>query len=258
MRRNLNISLLVTILCCNYAFGQIHIDKKLYFDSSSVNRTIEGIVLAYDSTSGIPYTAFLETKLNYISNQTGSLILNVNLISPLSYYPEGFELFIKSLTSNTGSLFLNVNNLGPVEIKKRDTISLMANEIIPNQIFKVMYDGTYFILQSPSLLKCPTGFTDANDNFCIELNERTAASYLTAVNSCYSINARLCSWGEWYYACQKTSLGLSNMVNNYEYVDDTSDHSNTVLIVGSGSCTSTYTFLLTGTQTHSYRCCYSK
>jgi hypothetical protein len=31
------------------------------------------------------------------------------------------------------------------------------------------------------------------------------------------------------------------MMNNYEYVDDTCNHANTVLIVGNGTCTTNFT-----------------
>jgi hypothetical protein len=239
-------------------YSQVQINKRILFDSVNTNRTIEGIVLAYDSTSGIPYSAYLKTSLNYIENQTGDSTLNIHLPTPLAFYPEGFELFIHATTPNPGVLFLKIDNLNKVEVRKSDSLKLLANEIVKDQIFKVIYTGTYFMLVSPSALKCPTGFVNVNDNFCIEPDERAATTYLSAVDSCFSINAHLCTWGQWYYACQKTSLGLLNMTNNYEYIDDTSDHSNTVLISGNGSCTTTYSFTITDKGTYSYRCCYNK
>jgi hypothetical protein len=250
---------LLTIVICEKTFAQISVNKKIQFDSIMAgSRTIQGIVLANDSTSGIPYSAYIETDLNYISDATGGSVLNINIPSPVSVYSEGFELFIKASTSNSGTLFLNLNSLGAVEVKKPDTLSLRSNEIVAGQVFRVIYNGNYFIMQNPTVYKCPSGFASVNDIYCIEISERTGTSYLGAVSSCYSINARLCTWGEWYYACQKTSLGLINMTNNYEYVDDTCDHTNTVLIMGSGACTTYSTYAILGVTNYAYRCCYNK
>jgi hypothetical protein len=155
-------------------YCQVTIDKKIQFDTvPSGPRTIQGLVLTNDSTSGIPYSAYIETALNYVSSPSGGAVLNISLPNPVSGYLSGFELFIKASTSNSGSLFLDINGSGPVEVKKRDTISLVNNEIISGQVFKVIYNGAYFVLQSPSALKCPPGFVSANDNFCIEIIERT-------------------------------------------------------------------------------------
>ena len=238
--------------------AQVHIDKSIRFVPPS-GKTIDGIVLNMDSTSGVPYSAFLETDLNYISATDSGSVLNIALPVTIAAYPDGLELYIKLATSNSGKLFLNVNGLGSVEVKKADTISLVANEITPGQIVKVIYNTNYFVLQTQTNPACPSGFVSANANFCIEKDARTAAAYLNAISMCYSLNARLCTWGEWYYACQKTALGLLNMTSNYEYVDDTSDHSNTVLLVGGADCKAVTTFTLPGgNKPFKYRCCYSK
>lgn len=254
------------MLVCGFIFcgvdvsAQIHADKKIQFDTAATqNRTIEGVVLAYDSTSGVPHSAFIQTSLNYISNQTGTSVLLINLATPMTAYPVGFELFIKSANANPGALFLNVNSIGAVEVKKHDSTSLVANEIVTNQIFKVIYNGTYFMMQNPSNLKCPAGFVNVNDNFCIETVERSSTLYLNAVSTCYSLNGRLCTWGEWYYVCKTTgTFGALGMTTNYEFLDDTSDHKNTVLVAGRDNCEDFYANLITAANVYTFRCCYNK
>jgi hypothetical protein len=260
MKYYLSIALILcsAFICMNMAFAQVTIDKHIHFISSSTERTIQGIVLNADSSSGVPLSAFLETKLNYVPDPTGASVLYINIPSQISEYKSGMELFIKALSYNTGSISLDINGLGPVEVKKHDTTGFKPYEIIAGQVFRVIYNGSNFILTSVSGLTCPSGFIDVNDDYCIELFERSPASYQVAITTCYSLNARLCTWGEWYYACQNSSLGVQNMVNNYEFIDDASDHTNTVMIVGNGTCKSFSTFAIMGATNYRYRCCYNK
>jgi len=162
-------------------------------------------------------------------------------------------------TTNTGAVVLNINNLGNVPVRTPDTLNLMAGYIKAGQIVNVMYHGSYFQVIGRTDPGCPNGFVSANSRYCIESAERTGTVLVNAIDICYGINARLCTWNEWYYACQKTSLGLSSMTNNWEFIDDTSDHSHTVTVVGYQNCaTSTGLGTVGVTTPYRYRCCFSK
>ena len=102
---------------------------------------------------------------------------------------------------------------------------------------------------------CPAGFTSVNDKYCIQTNENTPDTWWNANDACYAAGARLCSWGEWYVACNNTA-GLNTMTDNQEWVDDASNGSSNAKVAGDGYCKA-----VGGPSDDSYeafRCCYTK
>ena len=72
----------------------------------------------------------------------------------------GLFVHMKAHVTNTGPATLNVNSLGAKSIKTRDGSDLKAGDIQANSIFRLIYDGTNFIL--------PTSGTKIKDG--IDLN----------------------------------------------------------------------------------------
>lgn len=83
---------------------------------------------------------------------------------------------------------------------------------------------------------CPSGFVQINDQFSIEIDQRSTTSWFNAIQICESVGGRLCNWSEWYTACTSGAPLISMVDSFWEWVDDgTGD--NTVLAVGRLNCT---------------------
>ena len=106
--------------------------------------------------------------------------------------------------------------------------------------------------------ECPGGFTAVNDKYCIQTDEQVAANWFEANIQCAELNAEICSWSQWYYACQKSSLGLLNMTNNWEWINDGGDDkSNHAKAVGADKCTADDSFKAEFSN-NAFRCCFSR
>jgi hypothetical protein len=96
--------------------------------------------------------------------------------------------------------------------------------------------------------------------FCIQVNEQSSFVWFKDAQSyCRSIKARLCTVGEWVDACyQGPVLGLTNMTNGFEWVDDfTQDYDGGTVLVGYlNDCN----FITAGAHTDlvRFRCCRDK
>jgi hypothetical protein len=54
------------------------------------------------------------------------------------------------------------------------------------------------------------------------------------------LGARLCSWSEWYFACQQSGdLALVNMTNNWEWIKWAKNEPYQAAGVGNANCTKT-------------------
>lgn len=95
---------------------------------------------------------------------------------------------------------------------------------------------------SLAIAGCPGGYEKASD-FCIEIDEHEDAdgdvmesSFEDATDACTAVDARLCSASEWSAACQlKDVLGLNDMDDNWEIVDDLTSTSETT-VFGFAGC----------------------
>jgi len=103
---------------------------------------------------------------------------------------------------------------------------------------------------------CPGGFTSVNAEYCIETNENVGSpgTFWVASDASYAAGARLCSWSEWYMACNNTG-GLSNMTNDKEWIDAEGLASTSARRAGA-SCTNCESWNVGTSST--FRCCYTK
>lgn len=239
------------------SFCQVEIDKNIIMaDTSNAKRIITGIGTPTDSLELLNAEEAQKGALIYgTASGINDLILNTPV--PFNKYFEGMTISLKCLNANTDSVSININALGQVPIKLPGGLKLKADDIKAGQIVFVKYTGFFFQIINREDLTCPNGFVDVNDNYCIDINERAPKNFVNAMSDCQSVNAKLCTWGQWYYACQKAALGLVNMINNFEMVDDTSNHSHTVVAVGNTSCT-VETANGGPASAIYYRCCFSK
>ncbi len=117
----------------------------------------------------------------------------------------------------------------------------------------------------PPALTCPPGFVRVpGRNYCIEVNERTISDGYDANDTCMSIGARLCTWGEWHHACRNSTLTVDNinasaplqdMVGNWEWTDDIGGNE-AVQVWGSNTCNER-THIDPALVAARFRCCYT-
>jgi hypothetical protein len=75
-------------------------------------------------------------------------------LSPVpTSYTTGMVVHFKANTINTGAATLNVNSLGAKTIVKGVSTTLADGDIGAGQFCTVIYDGTNFVLQSPTILQ---------------------------------------------------------------------------------------------------------
>ena len=146
-----------------------------------------------------------------------------------------------------------------------DGVGITSSEIDTTGSLIITYsDGTVInagTVVSNSSGLCPDGFISVNDQYCIEANEHGSTSWYNAVKFCDSIGGRLCTWGEFYAACEKSADGvlqLNDMTNNWEWLDDGETSNNGgALKVGLNTCENRSNENVSFGEGN-FRCCYSR
>lgn len=251
------LSTILLILCAQFSIAQFELDNEINLTGSTVSdRQVSNLGPAYDTTNIVSALDIQSNRLIYCSAIGNDSILVNTQVSYNAYLP-GSVLLVRIDSNNAASPVINVNGLGYKTILKNYADSLQSNDLIKGQLVYLIYDGANFQLINWLENFCPSGFTKVNNSYCIEADENNASNLWDAIINCKSKNAKMCTWAEWYYACQKTGLGLLNMTNNFEWLNCPINNPNQALIIGNGDC-------LTGTASHAtttsynFRCCYAK
>lgn len=244
-----------------YSFSQLQVDKPIVFISNQPN---DNIVTEITTTSDDDLLNAEEVILNtkiYANTTYIDDTLNTIFNFELDSLYMGFSFFIKMPSDSIPNFnFIKINNLQPQLISLSFNQQNNANRFKKNEIIKVIYDGVKFQILKRKLKNCPQGFVKVNNNYCISKFRQGPGNFHDNVMYCDSLNARLCRWSEWYYACQKLTLGInSDMIQSgFEWVDTGAVVEEGAKIVGNTACTSHNVVNSINNYQMYFRCCYTR
>ena len=246
------------ILISSLLTAQVEVDKPLIFSGeNNDNKKVKNISSSFDYFQLSKAEEVQKGNYKFIEIEGGDL-LEVNFGIELDEYIQGMMLTLKVNNSNSAAVQVRINQLDPVPVLKKVTQELAPNDILSGQIIQLIFDGENFQLMSKKGKKCPDGFVDGNGGYCIETSARQAALFYDAAAICNEMNARICSWGEWFYACNNPEIEF-NPTAGWEWTNSNSITKVNAKTVGaSNSC---YTNTSRNTQpsaneTLQFRCCY--
>lgn len=87
---------------------------------------------------------------DYAADAVGTDSYAITVVPAPTAYAIGQTFRFKAATANTGGATLNVNGLGAKAIVRGVNTTLADGDIAANMLCTVMYDGTNFVLQSPT------------------------------------------------------------------------------------------------------------
>lgn len=111
----------------------------------------------YNYEGTFPTGQWYKEKLGQVRDITATTVNGVNYTAttnpPINSYSSDLIFLTKFNSVNTsGTVSLNVNSLGQIQVKKPSSSGLSnfnPNDLLPNIVYSVTYDGTYFQLVRP-------------------------------------------------------------------------------------------------------------
>jgi hypothetical protein len=237
---------------------QIEINKPIIFIShEDTNRQVTGINYVTDADDLMnAKTIVLGTSVYAEAIISGDTLI-ANFTPPLIEYLPGLKINVQFPDTNYVHVTkLKCNNLTAVDINLYGHLLPLKHSFKAKETIILIYDGLKFQVLKRKEKSCPENFTQVNHSYCISKDTLGLGLYYNAIIACNNINARICTWAEWYYACQKTGLNLQNMTNGWQWVDSGAVHSDATKIAGNGGCTANSAGTLT--TFYRFRCCYDK
>lgn len=253
-----------TALLILYLFGaaavhaQVRVDKPLQ---------LIGAALEDRQVTGLTDTLAPEAAINARTAQAGAFrhIAPVNGTTWEASAPAitsvgpGAHVIVFAPAPTTGSVNLTLNGSGPWPVLNAG-LPLDGAALHEGGAIALVFDGASFQVLNGAVEAqrgCPVGTVAASEQLCIEAGERAPTDFFQAAITCTSSGLRLCSWGEFVSACIRSGeLGLTNMSNNWEWSNNSSNEDGSVRVVGSNSCNAAGNGLATSLR--AFRCCVSR
>lgn len=254
MRRHSTIACLLLAI---QGWAQVHVDKPVRFNSGDpAARQIEGLAAPQQEDAAITLGTARSGSLHFAQVSGTANAINLTLDPPTSGYADGLLVRFIPAAANTAAVTLNVDGLGPGDLIRSDRLTPGLGELRPGSPVEVQYVDSVFVLLSRTENDCPQGYLQVNGRFCIQSTENASMLWFNAVNLCADRGARLCTWDEYYHACITWSASMTGLFDDWEWYDDTSDHTHTALQGGRFTCHSVRAIASLNVESHPSRCCY--
>jgi hypothetical protein len=236
--------------------AQIEISKPVIFiDPDDQNSIIDGLAPTTDPGDLVNAKEIILNRHIYASANISGDTLKASFPVNFEEYYLGMRIYIKFPDTESQHVkYLKIDNLDPVIIIRGTTMAI-KNDWKKEQIFTFIYSGSSFILLKRKLRECPDNFLEINNSYCISKEELGTGFFHEAVVACNNLNARLCTWSEWTYACFIHISSLQNMINDFEWIDSGAVSESGAKVTGGGTCRYNGSRNTT-TQISSIRCCY--
>ena len=252
---------LLALLCCGMAQAQVRIDAPVLLDGPDpAQRQVTGLPPSTEADAVLSTTVEQTGVLRFASPPAGA---NWAVELPaLDGSPQpGTHLLIAVPEGATTQPALLLNGLGPYPIALPGGAPLEDDLTEPGTLLSLVFDGSTFqVMNGPVHRRrdCPTDMVAVTDSYCIDNTEGALLNYYDAAMACGMQGKRLCSWGEFHAACEdRVALGLTDMVDNWEWTNSTADSNFSVRVVGGGDCQVNQR-IHAGQNTRRFHCCLTR
>jgi hypothetical protein len=243
------------VFTCTSLFGQVHLETPLRFSGSTDNSGIFDLPPPEHHASLMTVNGAVLDQVRLASVTTiGDTIYLASQPGVITSAP-GLLLRFIALTDLPGRRWLSVNGSIAMPLTRTDGAPTLNGQILEGSLCEVVSTDDSYILLSPALRGCPLGTLAITERSCIATNSVLGLSFYGAMNHCSSQGGTLCTWGEYVAACYLVGNQLNDMFTNWEWMDDTSNHTQTADQVGRTSCMSQRSAGPLGISA-STRCCY--
>jgi hypothetical protein len=120
---------------------------------SSADGVVDNLVDGTPKLNVYPLNLVVGQTINYGQDVGTPNAYSITLNATIPAYVAGQQFTFRAINANTGSATLNVNHLGAKLIKlyrSGSLTTLASGDILAGQVVTVVYDGTQFIMTSPS------------------------------------------------------------------------------------------------------------
>lgn len=217
--------------------AQVSVDKPVHLTAADPEqRQVTGLGSPTQEDALIDLHTARTGSVHWAQAGGTTTAITLSMTPATTAYRDGLRLRFIPAIAVAATATLNVDGLGPVPLVGPEGSAPAVGLLAPGRVAEVIFSDSVFTISARPTPGCPVGFLQANDRLCIQVSEGANVSIFTAVQQCTAKGAAICSWDEYIHACTLLSGQLTNMFNDWEWIDGTSDHTHTANQAGRYYC----------------------
>lgn len=256
----LNPLVLITLVLAGLldAAGQVSLSGPIQFTGPDSTRTIVGLSWPAQADAAVTVDAALVSGgFSWTNAQLAGDTIELSPDPEVITVRDGLLLRFPAPAERDGHLFVRP---GPghaaLPLLRPDGLLPVRGQLITGRIIEVMKADARFILLNATERGCPAGSIAAHERLCMDVAAIPGSLFHDAVRTCAERGGKLCAWDEYIAACTLLQGQLSGMFLDWEWIDESSNHTHGADQAGRFTCASQRNQGLLDERLGSIRCCY--
>ncbi|MBL7983262.1 MAG: hypothetical protein JNL52_15780 [Flavobacteriales bacterium] len=255
--KQLLTSCLVT-LCAMATMAQVDLNVPIRLTGPEDQRRIDGIGQPAQSDAAVTVEAAVRDGWRWCTAQRIADTLELSTTPTVVPVRDGLLLRFAVPQDMSGRLWARIQGGAAMPLLRTDGVNPTWGQMTTGRIAEVLVAaGRYTLLNLPEP-ECPPATISVNSNFCIDQTTVAGQLIYQAMDRCARRGGKLCTLDEYSAACSLVGTQLTGMFNEWEWIDDTSNHSHTADQAGRFTCTSHRSESVLLVRVAETRCCYHK
>lgn len=241
---------------CGLVSGQVQVDRGMILTGPAVERNVEGLAAPVDESALITVDALASGIAHWgVAAEVNDTI--VLTVTPALQAPSAGTLIrFLPLSSNTGPRWIR-SGLAPARpLLTMDGAPVTPGVLLQNAPAEVVLNGTDWFLLNGNTNACPPGTLRTAGPVCMDIASTPGLLFYQAIDLCAGRGGKLCTWDEYAVGCALLETQLVGLFNEWEWIDDSSNHTHTANQAGRLSCQSQRSANVITFMTGDTRCCY--
>ncbi len=250
---------LATLLFLSSAWAsiaQVEVDVPIRFTGVDGQRGIDGISSPTASNAAITVEVASSGQVHWALATVDGDTLTLFTTPPVASYRNGLLLRFAAVGTDLIKPWVRTPGSTAYPLIRHDGEQVLNDVLRPNSIAEVLFNNDAWILLNSSYATCPVGSVAVNERLCMETTAFPGLRIHAAINRCGDRGGRLCTWDEYVAGCTLQSDQLLGLYDEWEWIDDTSNHTHTADQAGRFTCQSQRTANAITLIVGDTRCCY--
>lgn len=228
----------LALLCSTgWVHAQVVLEGPIRLTGPDAERGVDGIAAPSSEHAVITVHGSLVGTTTWAEASNQGTEITLVPAAPLATHRNGQLLRFLAPADIHGATTIRCTGLPPLPLLRPDGLVPALGQIRQGAVMEVIHvDGAWIMMNAPER-GCPPGTVAIGDRLCMEANDADNLFYYPAADRCTGLGGRLCSWDEFYIACTQHAAAMSGLLDAWEWIDDSSNHANSAVQVGLGSCT---------------------